>query len=810
MENFWQDVKYGVRTLGKAPGFTAIAVLTLALGIGANTAIFSAVEAVLLRTLPYADADRLAIIWEDASFAGFPRNTPAPANFVDWKTQNRTFDAMAAIANRSLNITGDGDPERAPSQAVTHNFFSLLGVRPVLGRDFRPEEDVPGAHRVAILSHSLWQTRYGADPDILGREILLNGEKYSVIGVLPARFQFLDKDTRLWIPAAFTKEELAQRGSHYLRVVGRLRREVTMEQADADIAAITQRIARDFPDETGAGRLGSRVVPIRAEITAETRQPLLMLLVAVGFVLLIACANLANLQLSRTAARGREIAVRTALGAGRARIVRQLLTECLVLALVGGLAGALLASWGFDFLRQLMPPGLTDTSAIEFNGRIFLFTVGVSILAAVLFGLAPALQASRNSLNDALKQGGRSGIGGGGSRLRSVLVAAEVALAMILLVGAGLMVQTVLQMRNQYANLRAETLLSLRTELPGSRYSEHTRRTTFYDAVLQRVRALPGVVSAAYTTSTPLVWKGGTSGFYPENQPINRALSYDANFRQVSPDYFRTVGIAVRRGRAFDEHDGPGSLPVAVVNEAMARNYWPGTDPIGRRFKPGDPEEEIPWFTIVGVVADVRQMGMDVPVKDEMYFPHRQVSSHVWFRPRDLVVRASGDPTALLAGIRSAVREADPSQPVSYIRTMQEVLDEESAPRRIGTSFLSGFSLLALLLAVIGTYGVLAYFVGQHRQEIGVRIALGATPHNVLQLVLGKGMLLVAVGIAVGLLGALGLSQLLAKLLFGVSPMDPLTYFALPPVLAGVALLACWIPARRATKIDPMVALRYE
>jgi putative ABC transport system permease protein len=808
VEALWQDVKYGARTLGKTPGFTVIAILTLALGIGANTAIFSVVEAVLLRTLPYAESERLAIIWEDASFAGFPRNTPAPANFVDWKAQNHTFEDMAAIANRSLNITGDGEPERAPSQAVTHRFFSLLGVRPPLGRDFRPEDDMPGAHRVVILSHSLWQTRYGADPNVLGREILLSGEKYSVIGVLPARFQFLDKDTKLWIPAAFTNEELTRRGNHYLRVVGRLRPGVTPEQADADIAAVTRRIAQEFPNE--AGRLGSRVVPIREEITTDVRQPLLMLLIAVGFVLLIACANLANLQLSRATAREREIAVRTALGAGRARIVRQLLTECLVLSLAGGSAGALLSWWSFDFLRQLVPPGMLETSAVEFNGRILSFTIGVAFLAAVMFGLAPALHAFPKNLGNALKQGGRSGIAGAGSRLRSMLVAGEVALAMILLVGAGLMLQTVFHLRHQYANLRAETLLTLRTELPGSRYGEHARRTAFYDGVLERVRALPGVVSAAYTTSTPLVWKGGTSGLYPENLPINRALSYDANFRQVSPDYFRTVGIAVRDGRVFDDHDTPQSLPVAVINETLARHYWPGANPVGRRFKPGDPDEEVPWFTVVGIVADVRQMGIDAPVKDEMYFSHRQVQSHSWFRPRDLVVRAGGDPAALIAGVRAAVREADPSQPISYIRTMEDVLDEESAPRRIGTSFLAGFSLLALLLAAIGIYGVLAYFVGQHRQEIGVRMALGATPRKVLRLVLGKGMLLVATGVGVGLLGALALSQLMAKLLFGVSAVDPLTYLLLPPVLTGIALLACWIPARRATRVDPMVALRYE
>jgi putative ABC transport system permease protein len=466
--------------------------------------------------------------------------------------------------------------------------------------------------------------------------------------------------------------------------------------------------------------------------------------------------------------------------------------------------------WSFDFLRQLIPPGLVETGAIEFNGKIFLFTMSVSMLAALLFGLAPALHASRANLSDALKQGGRTGIGGRRNRLRSGLVAAEVALAMILLVGAGLMIQSVFKLRNQYAAMRAETLLTLRTELPGARYAEPARRAAFYDAVLERVRALPGVVSAAYTTSTPLVWKGGTSGFYPENQPINRALSYDANFRQVSPDYFRTMGIAVRRGRVFDGHDTPDSLPAAIINETMARNYWPGADPIGRRFKAGDPDEDIPWFTIVGVVADVRQMGMDAPVKDEMYFSYRQVKTHSWFRPRDLVVRASSDPATLIAGVRSAVREADPDQPISYVRTLQEVLNEESAPRRVGTSLLTGFSLLALLLAAVGIYGVLAYFVGQHRQEIGVRIALGATPRNVLLLVLGKGMLLVVAGVGAGLLGALALSQLIANLLFGVSPMDPLTYVGLPLILAGVALLACWIPARRAMRVDPMVALRYE
>jgi len=807
METFWQDAKYALRSLQRSPGFVAVAVLSLALGIGANTAIFSVVDAVLLRPLPYADPEKLVMVWEEASFAGFPRNTPAPANYADWKAQNRVFQDVAATEGRTFNITGDGEPERIAARGVTANFFSLLGVSPILGRTFLPEEDEPGAGRVVVLSHTLWQNRYGRDRGVLGRKILLNGEPYAVVGVMPAGFQFRDDERLLWVPIAFTPQDLAVRSGHYLNVVARLKPGVSMTQAREDIAAITRRIARENPNF--AARLGSVVIPLREELTGTVSAPLRMVQGAVALVLLIACANLASLQLSRGNARRKEIAVRAALGSGRVRIIRQLVTESMLLSLAGGLAGLLLAWWSFAFLRQLIPPGLTQFAALTLNVPVLGFTVGVCLAAGLLFGLAPALQASKSNLGDALKQGDlRGGLSASGNRLRNAMVIAEVALALVLLVGAGLMVRTVHALHSQYAALQPERLLALRTQLSPTRYADHARRVAFYDQVLERVRALPGIVSAAYTTSLPLDWRGGTNGFEVEGRPTIPGLAYDANYRFVTPGYFQTVGIPLREGRAIDDRDGSATARVVMVNETMARSYWPGESAIGRRFALGAP---VQWNTIIGVVADVRQMGMSDPVKAEMYFPHRQPSQDFIFQPRDLVLRTTAeDPMTVVASVREQIFAVDAEQPISNVRTLADLMDGQSAPRRLGMVLLTLFAALALLLAAVGIYGVLAYFVNQHTREIGVRLALGARPADILNLVIGKGMGLVSAGIAMGLAGAFALSRWIASLLFGVSPTDMTTFFALPLALALFALLACYLPARRAARVDPMTALRYE
>jgi putative ABC transport system permease protein len=807
METLIKDIRYGVRGLWKRPGFTAVAVITLALGIGANTAIFSVVNAVLLRPLQFRDPDRLVMIWEDATFAGFPRNTPAPANYVDWKTQTQSFEDVAASAESTFNLTADGDPERVAAYKVTANFFPLFGVAPALGRNFATEEDRPGAQKVAVLSHALWQTRYGGDRQIINREIQLNGEKYTVIGVMPQGFQFFESDVRLWVPLALDSEELANRGGHYLKVVARLKPGVTLDQAQADLSAVMARVAKDNPEETFDGKLSAFAMPLREQLAGDVRGSLVMLLVAVAFVLLIACANVAGLLLARAVGRRREIALRIALGASRVRVVRQLLTESLLLAAAAGVIGSVLAYWSFAFLQQLIPEQMALFTTLTLDTRILAFTLLISMLTGVIFGLVPALQSAKVDLNEALKQSTRVTAT---SKLRSALIVFEVAASVVLLVGAGLLVQTLFQLFNQYSVLQPEKVLTMRTVLPQTKYKEPAQRHAFYQQVLDRVEHLPGVVSAGYSTSVPLLWKGGTSGFLPEGlkSPIP-GMAYDANHREVSADYLKTMNIPLREGRYFDTRDNETSMPVVIINETMARQYWPGEKALGRRINIGDPSDG-QWMQIVGIVGDVRQMGLDEPVKAEMYMPYQQVTDWPFFSPRDLAIRASGDTANLVSSVRKIIREVDPDQPVSNVATMSEVLGVEAAQRRMGMIMLAAFAGLALLLASLGIYGVLAYFVTQHTNEIGVRIALGANRRNILALVLKKGMGLTLLGIAIGMAAAFALTRLMSSLLFGVKAFDPLTFVAVPLLLAMVALLACWIPARRATKVDPMIALRYE
>jgi predicted permease len=810
MEFIIKDIRYAVRGLVKRPGFTVIALITLALGIGANTAIFSVVNAVLLRPLPFRDPEQLVMVWEDAAFAGFPRNTPAPANYVDWKNQNQSFSDMAATAETSFNITGDGEPERVTAYSVTANFFPVLGVQPFLGRGFLPEEDRPGANKVVMLSYKLWQTRYGGDRQILNRDIQLNGEKHTVVGVMPPNFQFLDSYVRMWVPLALDQEELANRGGHYLSVVARLKPGVALSQAQADMNAIMRRIATDHPEDSFDGKLGAVVMPMRDQVVGDARGSLVMLLVAVAFVLLIACANVAGLLLARAVGRRREIALRMALGASRPAVVKQLLTESLLLSLVAGVLGTLLAYWSFTFLQGLVPEQMTLATTLKVDIRILLFTILISIVTGIIFGLAPALQAARVDLNEALKQSSTRVTATG--RLRSTMIVFEVALSLVLLIGAGLLIQTLFQIFGQYSVLEPEKILTMRTVLPREKYKEPQQRNNFYRQVLERVEHLPGVVSAGYSTSVPLSWKGGTSGFYPEGikAPIP-GMAYDANHRQVSADYLKTMNIPLRQGRYFDGRDNEQSMPVAIINETMARQYWPGENALGRRFKIGDPDDpKRPWTQIVGIVADIRQMGLDEPVKAEMYLPYQQINHNPWFVPRDLAIRTSGDTSNLVGSVRQIIREVDPDQPVSNVATMAELLGEEASQRRMGMIMLVAFAALALLLASLGIYGVLAYFVTQHTSEIGVRLALGASTRNILFLVLRKGMGLTLLGVVIGIAAALGLTRLMSSLLFGVKAVDPLTFVTVPLLLASVALLACYLPARRATKVDPLIALRYE
>jgi putative ABC transport system permease protein len=813
MRTLIQDLRYGLRLLARSPGFTAIALLTLTLGIGATAAIFSVVDAVLLRSLPYREPQRLVSLFEDNSGAGFPRNTPAPGNYADCKAQTQIFEDAAAITERVYNLTGgpggrSGDPEELQGAAVTENLFSMLGVKPVVGRVFLPEEDRPGAARVALISHGLWKRRFGGDRSLVGRDVLLNGEKYTVVGVMPSGFSYPFKDTEIWSPRAFTPEQLTNRGMHYLQVVARLRTGVTLAKANAELEVLSKRLARAYP-ETNREIRRFFAEPLHETYTRDARSGLIVLMAAVAFILLIACANIANLLLSRATRRQREIAVRTALGAGRARIVRQMLTESALLAVGGGLLGILLADWCFNFLKNLIPVDLSRAVSLTLDLRVLGFAVLISLVSSFLFGMAPALQVSKLDLNDVLKEGGRGSAGPRRRIFRNLLVVGEVALSLMLLVGSGLLLESFSRLRGLDPGFRSDHVLTVRLEVPGTRYGEFAKRSEFFERVLERVRALPGVKVAGFTSALPLTWDGGTSGFTPEGMALDPNISYDANNRVVTPGYFEAMRIPLRRGRLFDKSDGQDASPVAIINETMARKFWPNQDAVGKRFKFGSPQDKTSWSRIAGVVGDVRQMRLNEAPRQEMYFPYWQAKDN-WMVPRDLSIRTSRDPLSLAGAVRQAVWSIDRDQPVSNVMTLDDLLDQEVAQRRVQAALLGSLAALALILACVGIYGVLSYLVTQRTQEIGIRVALGANATAVFRTVAGQGMALAAIGIGTGTAAALALSRLLASLLFGVEATDPITYAGAVIVFAAVALLACYFPARRAARVDPMVALRYE
>ena len=810
MDKLFKDVRYAIRSLAKRPASTLVALLTLALGIGVNTAIFSAVDSVLLRPLPLKDSERLVSIWERGLKQGINQNEVAPANFFDLRTQSQAFEGIGAHGPQDVNLTGgNAEPERLNGELVTANVFPILGVDPALGRTFLPNEDQFGQHHVVVLSERLWQRRFNADASIINRNITLNGESFTVVGVMPRGFFFPERETELWIPWAMEPGQASGRGDHYLRLVARLKPGTNLTQANAEIDGIAGRLSAEYP-KTNEG-LTFIVNSLHQDYSGDLRSPILILFAAVGLVLLIACANVANLLLAQATTRRREIAIRLALGARRWTIVRQLLIESLLLAGAGGLLGVIGAVWGVQALSKLLPESLSKLQNVTINARVFLFTLGVSLLTAVVFGGVPALLAARAKPGETLSDVARDTGGGlSGRHVRRVLVVSEVALAVVLLVGAGLLIRSFQILRQVNTGFTMENLLTMRMVLPMPKYAKPEARRAFYDEALRRIQELPGVESAGVITFLPLSFNGMNFAFSVEGQPSPGDMKLPfALYRVVSPDYFRAMGIPLQRGRFFDAHDNADSQPVILVNRRLAEQYWPGEDPTGKRLKIGPLDSPNQWLTVVGVVGDVRQTGLYGDLRMDIYVPYAQ-ERRVFIAPRDLVLRTKGDAASVAGAVRQAVWSVDKDQPVSHVRTMDQVFAAAISQERFQALLLGLFAALALALACIGLYGVISYAVAQRTHEIGIRMALGARPHDVLRLVLRQGMSLTVVGLVLGIAIGSVTTRVLSDMLYGVTARDPLTFVGVPILLLLVAFLACYIPARRATRIDPLAALRYE
>jgi predicted permease len=804
LHTFFADIRYGARLLRQSPVFGAIAVLALALGIGANTAIFSSVSALLLRALPYHEPDRLVTVWEDASFASFPKNTPAPGNYFDWKAQNTVFTEMAATRGATANLTADGAPEQVIGRQVTANFFDVLGTPPVLGRAFTEEEDRTNPN-LAIISYALWQRRYAGDPAVVNRTILMNGIKYTIVGVMPRNFAFLFRETDYWAPIHFSPAEAGDRGSHYLNVVARMKPGVPLERAREEMTAIAKRLAEQYP---GNYRIGAVVVPIREEVLGKTRMAVLVLMGAAGCVLLIACANLASLLLARAVARKREMAVRAALGASRGRLVSQMITEGLLLSSIGGVLGIGVARAGMTLLAKIWPVGFIAADALRLDAGLLLFTLALSLATGVLFSIVPAMQISSASLNDGLRQGGRGGIGGRRAVTRDALVVLEVASALVLLVGAGLMLKTMARLRAIDIGFRADHLLTLRTTLPRERYRDPARRLAFYDRVVEGVRRLPGVEGAAYNSMLPFLSQGTTQGYRVEGRQLPPGEPGDALLRVGTNDYLKTLVVRLLEGRLADSRDVADAPPVIVVNETLAKRWWPKETALGHRIAMSAGGTPV-WRTIIGVVKDVRERGYELEMKPGVYIPFAQFPG-TWALPDNLIVRTKGDPSALAGAARRVIAGIDPEQPVAAVRTMDAILDRAVEDRAQQMNLLGAFAGLALLLASIGLYGVLSYAVTQRSREIGLRMALGASARTVVGMIVGRGLALTALGLSIGLSLSVAAARTMKTMLYGVDAIDPATFAGVSVLLCVTAVLACWVPARRASRVDPIVVLREE
>jgi putative ABC transport system permease protein len=802
-----QDIRYALRMLAKNPAFTAIAVVALALGIGANTAIFSVVNAVLLRPLPFKHPEQLVMLWENAAHLGFPKDTPSPANFLDWQKQAQSFTGMAAMVERSFNLTGVGEPERLEGRRISANLFDLLGVPALLGRTFVADDDRPGTH-VVLLSHSLWQRRFGSDPGVIGRALTLNGESYTVVGVMPRFVQlpgYATRSDQLWVPIAFPQEEASQRGNHFLEVIARLKPGITLKQAQAEMETIAARLAQQYPVYNM--RRGAVVVPLHEQVVGDIRPALLVLLGAVGFVLLIACANVANLLLARAAVRQKEIALRLALGASRSRLTRQFLTESVLLAMFGAGFGLLLAFAGIRILRTFIPSSISQIQAISIDGTVLIFTALVAVLTGIAFGLAPAIHGSHLNLNDTLKESGRDSAGGAkGHRARGLLVIGEVAISFVLLIGAGLLINSFLHLRKLDPGFRADHLLTMKLDLSEVKYPDRDRRAVFFDDVIGRVRALPGVQTVAIANNLPLTYNGDSMTISVEGLPDPPPdQQTDVIYRVIGPDYFAAMRIPIIRGRDFTDQDKGDSKDVVVISEKTAQHFWPGQDPIGERLKPGSSTSNTPWREVIGIVKDVRQNDLIAPPKMQMYLNYRQLKN---IPANALVVRTNIDPMSLAGSVRNAIWSVDKDQAVADIDTMDHIVAEAVARQRFSMVLLGFFAAVALLLASVGIYGVMSYSVAQRTREIGIRMALGARRADVLQMTVKAGLKLVCAGMLLGVAAAFILTRVMATLLYGISATDPITFAGISLVLLAVAILASYVPALRATKVDPIVALR--
>ena len=808
--NTLHDARYAIRMLLKRPGFTVIVVLTLALGIGANTTIFSAIDAVLLNPLPYEAPDRLMVVWEtnkQSGGAAADRSEATIGNFLDWQSRNHVFDQMGSLFYTDMHLTGVGDPERIKSCVVTTNFFQVLGVQPMLGRSFLPEEQIPGTPHSVIISHDLWRRAFNSDPSLVDKRLTLNGRSLAVAGVMPPRFELqFPTSTRvdMWVPMVIDSGE-PDRSMNFLYTLARLKQGVSQEQAQTEMNLIASQLQQQYP-ETNADR-GVHVVPLHKQIVGKIESYLYMLFAAVGFVLLIAGANVAGLLLARVTARDKEIAIRMALGASRWRLMRQLLTESVILSALSGLLGLLLAYAGIKLLLALTPSEVPRLHEIGLHVPVFLWTLAISIVTGLVFGLAPAVQASRPDLNQALKESsGRNPGSFQRSTLRSVLVVSEVAVALLLLVGAGLMTRSFFRLQQVNPGFDAQNLLSMNIALPTQKYRKQ-QTNVFFDQLIERVGNLPGVKSVAGIDPLPLSNTDITTTFLVEGAPVVALADRpDVGQRVVTPGYFQTMSIPILKGRPFTSQDRDNTPSVIIVNQALANRYWPNQNAVGKRLSFEENPRNQVWREIVGISGNVRHKALETEPMPEVYFPYQQYPRNFM----NLVVHTASDPANMISAIRSQVLSIDKDQPVSDIMTMDQRLAKSVAPSRFVMSLLAMFSMLALGLAAVGIYGVMSYLVTQRTQEIGVRMALGAQKHHVLKLVVVKGMALALTGIAIGLAASLALTRLMRSLLFEITPTDWLTFVLTSMVLLAVALLACYIPARRATRVDPLIALRYE